>query len=191
MILVGSLLNRHVDEVVWLFGKGPGLDHFDQRKAGPLRITINEAAYHVANPTYCFSYDDPSVVGFAKNRPPGEFLVLPAHVVPLFFLNRGSRDNIVIYHKGQREFELLSRPTEEVARLNRLLGWKCTTHIALHFCKLIGAAGVVMVGIDGLGGYASCLPKGTAGPPWKYVSWRHRCEEMLQFMGIPYEFFEW
>ena len=43
----------------WLFGKGPSLDTFDQRLAGPERIGINEAALIVADCKYAICLDQP------------------------------------------------------------------------------------------------------------------------------------
>jgi hypothetical protein len=52
---------------------------------------------------------------------------------------------------------VLDWTSDLIARNGILLGMTGTVHSALHFCRLIGACSVVLVGMDGKGGYAKCL----------------------------------
>ena len=57
---IDALLNRHIGETAWLFGKGPSLDQFEIRLAGPLRICINESLGRVLQLSYFFAHDEGS-----------------------------------------------------------------------------------------------------------------------------------
>lgn len=53
-----GFLGKHAGEVAWLFGKGPSLDLFDFKDAGPIRAAVNDVAAIVPGCRYGFANDD-------------------------------------------------------------------------------------------------------------------------------------
>lgn len=157
MRTIAELLNKHVDEEAWIFGKGPSLDGFDFARAGALRICINESLLIVPEATYFFAHDEVPI-----ERVSGKW---PAKCRAILEPRRGewamhcgiSADSIFIYDKRECDLDVLNWSAEQIALKGCLLGLTGTAHSAIHFCRLIGAASICLVGMDGGGGYARSL----------------------------------
>ena len=161
MRTIAELLNKHQGEEAWIFGKGPSLDSFDFRSAGPLRICINESLLHVPDPTYFFAHDEIPIQNVASRW----LAACSAILQPV----RGQwaqkcgipAETIYAYEKRDRELDILNWSAEQIARKGSLLGLTGTVHSALHFCRLIGTPSIVFVGMDGGLGYARCTGQAT------------------------------
>lgn len=182
VLSLSSLLNCHKGETAWVFGKGPSFDSYDDSKVGSLRLCINHTVLFVRNPMYFFAGDS----GIVKeiSVPLGCKAVLEPAKAVLARL-KGCRD-IVVFNKGQDERRLLFYSAEEIASFGKLFGKYGTVHMCLHFCKLIGASFVELIGIDGGSGYT----KKVKGYNQDYTLSRDYCVEMLELLGLQYHFAE-
>lgn len=161
---IAELLNAHAGQVAWIFGKGPGLDNFDFSSASSPIICINESLLAVSSADYFFAHDERPIERVSKVWPIGCKAVLqPSRCSYAAHCGIPSND-LYSYEKRDRDLSILSWTPEQIARNGMLLGMTGTVHSALHFCKLIAAHSVILVGMDGVGGYAKCLgidaPKG-------------------------------
>lgn len=190
MKTIADLLNAHSGEEAWIFGKGPSLDSFDMRCAGPLRICINESLLCVPKPTYFFAHDEPPIQRVATHWP-GACRAVLQPVRGACAVKCGIPDvAIYTYDKRERELEVLDWPAEKIAQKAMLLGMTGTAHSAIHFCRLLSVSSIVFVGMDGKGGYAHCI-----GLPAPLGGGRHdqiRCDtiNVTERLAIAYRFIE-
>ena len=184
---LSSFYRRHASEVAWIFGKGPSLDTFDQASAGSLRICINESVLHVDSPTYFFAHDEVPIKRIAAKFPNSCTAVLE-HCRSIFAQQCGlAESQICTYHKLQQNV-----PTEADLLIDSnsdsLIGVSSTVHSALHFCKLIGASKVVLVGFDGTGGYANCLGLDLPVGGGQHERIKKDTVRLIELLGLESEF---
>ena len=184
---VSTLANKHAGQSAWIFGKGPGLDLFDQSDAGTLRICINESLFRVDSPSYFFAHDEVPIERVSKRWPLGCLAILePARGA--FAASCGiPEDDIWVYQK----VDLAGGPGHIVDRRSPVLVGKTgTVHSAIDFCRLVGANEVVLVGFEGRGGYASSLGLDVPIGGGRHDIIRHDSEKLLQTLGLKYRFLE-
>lgn len=184
---IDALLDRHVGQTVWIFGKGPSLDEFQIADAGAVRICINESLRAVPCPMYFFAHDEGPIRNVAETWPKrcNAILQQPRAV---FAEQCGiPTKGIYVYEKRYCNDVVRNMDASSIARHRSLYGNSGTVHCAIHFCRLIGAAKIVMVGFDGTGGYARNirLPDGGA----EHDRIRRDSVSLLDALCIPYEFF--
>ena len=157
MQTIADLLGRHAGEEAWIFGKGPSLDAFDDRTAGPLRICINESVLRIPEATYFFAHDElPIQRAAAEWQKECRAILQPVRADYAIKCGIPAK-SVYVYTKRERELEVLSWSAELIAREAGLIGLTGTVHSAIHFCKLIKVSSIVFVGMDGKGGYAQCI----------------------------------
>jgi len=178
--------NRHQGQTAWIFGKGPGLDDFNMDKAGPLRMCINESVLVVNQPTYFFAHDTSPIQRAIGNWQEGCNAILqPVRAQAAH--NHGLPENsIYTYEKRQGDQSVLDWTSDQIAEYGVLYGQSGTVHSAIHFCKLIGATHVNMVGFDGNGGYAKCLELAAGGSHHEKI--RQDSIWMLEKLDLDFEF---
>lgn len=190
MLTIAALLNQHQGAEAWVFGKGPSLDGFDMQTAGPLRICINESWLHVPQPAYFFAHDELPIRNVSNNWQQGCRAILQP-VRAKFAENRGIPGNAIFtYEKREREWAVLDWTPEKIAAECCLLGLTGTVHSAIHFCRLIGVASLVFVGMDGRGGYAQCIGQSVPTGGGQHDRIRRDTEFIAQRLGLPYCFVE-
>ena len=185
---IRRLLNAHAGEVAWLFGKGPSLDELPMATAGPLRIVINESLRAVPQPTYFFAHDEVPIANVATDWPKGCKAILQP-VRAEFALECGlPATSLYVYTKCTDNNAVRDMSASEIAVHASLYGNSGTVHCAIHFCRLIGASRIVMVGFDGKGGYAAKvgLPDGGA----EHGRIRRDSISLMTTLDIPHQFFE-
>lgn len=188
MQTIGELLNKHIDEEAWIFGKGPSLDGFDFDRAGSLRICINESLLVVPRPTYFFAHDEVPIQRVSTKWPYGCHAILEPRRGEWAVTCGVPLDSVHIYEKKQGELSVLDRSAERIAKVGELLGLTGTIHSALHFCQLIGAASIALVGMDGSGGYARCIgfPPPVGGGQHDRI--RRDSIKVAERLGLPMRF---
>jgi hypothetical protein len=185
---LSELLRCHDGSQAWIFGKGPSLDVFDARGAGRLRICINESLLRVEVPTYFFAHDERPISHVAEHWQSGCKAILEPDRAN-FAAHKGiPPDDIYVYRKCEQDFNVLHLTPEEIAKSGQLLSLSGTVHSAIHFCRLVGAAALVFVGIEGRGGYANSL--GLELPPGggQHSRIRRDAIRVLEALEMPYEF---
>ncbi|MCA9178828.1 MAG: hypothetical protein KDB14_30405 [Planctomycetales bacterium] len=183
---IGELLSRHSGEVAWIFGKGPSLDQFSMDDAGRLRICINESLCVVPEPTYFFAHDEPPIRNVAHQWHSGCFAVLQQPRALFAVGCQIPEDQIYVYEKRHADNRVRDMNAAQIAECGALYGNSGTVHSAIHFCRLIGAVKVVLVGFDGCGGYAKSLNMPPGGAAHDRI--RQDTVSLLKTMGLDYEF---
>lgn len=154
-----SLCNLHTGRPAIVVGKGPSLGTWVQRGCphpdGAVVIAINEAAhvihaagktpdYAVSNHRRDYYVDVPTQWVVSLPEPPGDYQA-PLWVKPNWaahwFLHVHGRD-------------LLNQTREDLADTRLLYNQSCSVQPAIHFAFYLGCASLVLVGVDGAGGYA-------------------------------------
>ena len=184
---VGQLMMRHEGETAFVFGKGPSLDHFDIDQAGPLRICINESIRSVPRSAYFFAHDELPIRRAAECWQSGCRAILQLPRAELACDCGIADESIYVYDKRQGEGHSTTLTAEQMAARNCLYGNSGTVHSALHFCRLIGASRVELIGFDGAGGYAKCLGLPAGGAQHERI--RRDSVNLLEILQIPFEFF--
>ena len=185
---IRPLLNAHEVEIAWLFGKAPSLDEFPMATAGPLRIVINESLRAVPQSACFFARDEDPIANVATDwsgsckaslRPVRAEFALRC-VIPGASLH--------VYTKRTANNAVRDMNATQIAESASLYGNSGTVHCAIHFCRLLGAARIVMVGFDGKGGYAAKvgLPDGGA----EHGRIRRDSISLMTTLDIPHQFFE-
>lgn len=186
MKVISELLFAHRDEVAWIFGKGPSLDAFDMRTVGDLRICINESLLAVDRPTYFFAHDETPIKRVSGRWPEGCRAILQP-VRAEYAAQQGLPDgSIYTYTKRHEDKRVLGYAPEKTAEEAVLYGQSGTVHSALHFCRLIGASAVRLVGFDGKGGYARSLELPSGGRHHSRI--RQDSVTLMRILKLPYRF---
>lgn len=172
-------MNRHKGDTAWLFGKGPSMDKYlesadyDNPESGKVRIVINEAALLVKKPNYFFAHDvgpmnrvfNPERHVFkpeltidqrvARKFPPGLITIIPETHYQVANTAKVWLDTVFCYQRANNEEKLLKLGPEKLAETHSLYSQSSTPQSAVHFARLIGCVGIVLVGFDGGGGLAN------------------------------------
>lgn len=149
MRAIAELLNKHVGEEAWIFGKGPSLDGFDFESAGNVRICINESLLIVPQAKYFFAHDEVPIQRVSAHWPSCCGAILEPKRCD-WAKRCGIPDDLIYnYVKRERELEVLNWSAEQIAAKGCLLGLSGTAHSAIHFCRLLGVSGIALVGMDG------------------------------------------
>lgn len=191
--MIGDYLDRWKGETAYLFGKGPSLDTFPMASAGPLRITINEAALVVPDPTFMFAIDGKPLTNIGT--PPCMAILGPDEVSKRFdasgnLLHAGrtyQRGSFETYRKHTGR-DILDWPKEKVAAAGELYFDGGTVQPAAHFAWMLGVIEVVLVGFDGYGPYAKILGMGDGGPSNRHLAIRTTLLAELDHLDLPYRF---
>jgi hypothetical protein len=184
---IDVFLGRHLNQPVWIFGKGPSLDHFSFNEVGQARICINESLRAVPDPMYFFSHDEGPIRNVAEEWPLGCRAILEQPRA-IYAESRGiPSDWTFVYEKRLCDNKVRDMDAHGIAKHVSLYGNSGTVHCAIHFCRLIGASKITMVGFDGTSGYAKKvnLPDGGA----EHDRIRRDSVSLLNAIGIPFEFF--
>jgi hypothetical protein len=186
--MIGELLRSHHGEEAWIFGKGPSIDAFDMREAGPLRICINESLLVVPSPKYFFAHDEVPIRRVADSWPEGCRAILQPERTA-YALACGIPDSAIwAYSKSERDVDVLDWSAEQIAQTSCLLGLTGTVHSALHFCRLIGACAVVFVGMDGSGGYARSIGLSPPAGGGQHDRIRRDSIKVAERLGLEFHF---
>lgn len=185
---IDALIDQYAGQPVWIFGKGPSLDQFQMADAGPGRVCINESVRAVPSPAYFFAHDEGPIRNTADDWPEGCRAVLQ-HERAVFAEACGiPSDLIYVYEKRYADNTVRDMDAAGIARHRSLYGNSGTVHCAIHFCRLIGASRIVMVGFDGTGGYAKSINLPDGGADHDRI--RRDSVSLLNTLEIPYEFFQ-
>ena len=206
-----QFVNKHAGCTAWVFGKGPSVDqyltsleHLDSHTKDSVLIAINEAVLVVRDPDYFFCHDgpvlercvDPWNHGFKQGRADVDDRISLVYPHECTAILRHEHEGLYqgldahYYTKAQQEATLLSLSPEKLAETGKLYGESSTTQSACHFAKLIGAARVVLVGIDGGEGIAEVFKGIEPIKGYWYTKNRGDTRRILEAMGMPYEVWE-
>lgn len=186
MFRIDDLLHRHRGEEAWVFGKGPSLDVFQFENSGTLRICVNESLRAVPQPSYFFAHDEGPIRNVAGDWPDGCNAILQMERAILAAKCGIPERSIFVYEKRYCDNAVRDMEPEAIARHGCLYGNSGTMHSAIHFCRLIGATRITMVGFDGSGGYAKKIALTDGGA--EHFRIRRDSIALLDALGIPYEF---
>lgn len=146
-----DFLGKHRGETAWLFGKGPSLDRFDLRAAGPLRVAINDVVKEIPGCVYGFAND--SVFAWQHVYQPEHILFSPQRTIDEGFVAYGNPGCEVVGYPDDHGDDRLDWPAERLAGEGLAIR-PGTLGSALQILSLMGIARVVLVGIDGGGRHA-------------------------------------
>lgn len=153
---LAALLNRHSGETVYLVGTGPSLDGFQFDPALP-RVLINHAVFVCPiepGRTYGMWLDEQAV------HDPAWYASLPdgiEYVLPKKLMKEGGAispppiKNLTTFRRSACA-RVRDRTREECAAAEILYEFCGTATTAAFLCWFMGAARVVLVGIDGTAG---------------------------------------
>jgi len=170
------------------FGKGPSLDDFSFNEAGASRICINESLCAVPHPMYFFAHDEGPIRNVSREWPAKCMAILQQ---PRAFYAKECgipRNALFVYEKRYCDNQVRDMDARQIARHGCLYGNSGTVHSAIHFCRLIGASKITLVGFDGTGGYAKRIDLPDGGADHDRI--RRDSVSLLTTMQIPYEFFD-
>lgn len=185
-----ALLEREAGQTAWIFGLGPGLDWFEMAKAGPLRICINESLLFVQQAKYFFAHDERPIRRVAPTWPTGCQAILEPARAQLAIECGIPTENVCEYIKAEQDQSVLSWNPSQIAKAGKLYGCTSTTHSALHFCRLIGAIRIMLVAMEGRGGYAHQIGLAAPGRGHHFPGIRQNTIRALEAMGFQYEFID-
>lgn len=205
------LNNRHAGETILLCGSGPGIDLVNWSAAPRVRVGINHAGGLLprGGHNYMVALDRESIIEMG-GIPRGVIPVLPAPTLDpgageggnpgMMALVEALRPDLVnehwlYYHyfkSGNSDHIVDDR--DEAVRLNELYHCYGTATPAAHLCWLMGAAKVIMAGMDGTAGYAPSIAArygktGTARAEGHRLS-TQSAERVLRVLGIPHEHYK-
>lgn len=146
-----DFLNLHAGETAWLFGKGPSLDRFDMRKAGKLRVAINDVVKEVPGCRYGFAND--SVAPWRHVYRPEHVLFQPLRVAHDIHAAQVEVDCERIWYPDDRESDRLGWSAEQLAHQGLCIR-RGTLGSAGQILYVMGVRQIVCVGIDGGGRHA-------------------------------------
>lgn len=187
ILRIDALLHCHRGQRAWLFGKGPSLDVFPFEDSGALRICVNESLRAVPQPSYFFAHDEGPIRNVAEDWPDGCNAILQMPRAILAEQCGIPERSIFVYDKRYCDNGVRDMEAEAIAWHGSLYGNSGNVHSAVHFCRLIGATGIIMVGFDGSGGYAKKTRLLDGGAQHSRI--RQDSIALLESLGIPYEFF--
>jgi len=145
-------LNKHAGQTAWLFGKGPGLNHFDISSAGPLRVAINDVAATIPGCLYAFSND--GVEKWRDVYARGTVLFQPLRALEFWDSTvPGAVACPVVTYRDDSEDNRLHQPREELAEC--LVIRRGTLGSALQVLHIMGVSQIIAVGIDGGNAHAT------------------------------------
>lgn len=183
-------LNRHAGETAWLFGKGPGLDHFDLNTAGPLRAAINDVAAHIPGCRYAFAND--GVRDWCDAYRPEMVLFQPRRALDQWDSTLDDRVACsVVPYRDDWEDDLLQGDRETLA--DCLAVRRGTLGSALQVLHIMGVSRVVAVGIDGGNAHASGHQWRTRlrRDHWKdYNAIRDNAIRTAEILGLTLDFYQ-
>jgi hypothetical protein len=190
MQTVGVLLGKHIGDEAWLFGKGPGLDRFSMKRAGALRICINESLLHVHKPTYFFAHDEQPILRVAQQWPTGCKAILEPTRADFAVRHGIPSEDVYTYTKCDQDLSCLKWSADQIAKMGMLLGLSGTVHSAVHFCHLCGVSSAIFVGMEGRGGYAFRLGLKLPRGGGQYPRIRSHTIRELELLNMKYEFID-
>jgi len=183
---IDIFLGRHLNQPVWLFGKGPSLDDFSFNEAGAARICINESLRAVPDPMYFFAHDEGPIRNVASDWPDGCRAILQEPRAIYAERCGIPNDWTFVYEKRHCDNHVRDMDAHGIAKHACLYGNSGTVHSAIHFCRLIGASKITLVGFDGTGGYATKIDLPAGGAEHDRI--RRDSVSLLTAIGIPFEF---
>lgn len=184
---IAKLWEVHAQQRVFIFGKGPSLDAFDFSQNNGVRMCVNESLKSVNNCDYFFAHDEKPIQNVAADWPKDCKAILEHPRAELARECGISEEAIYTYTKVRGDNAVRDLNADGIARQAKLYGNSGTVHCAIHFCRLIGAAHVTLVGFDGAGGYAESLQLPPGGAQHERI--RQDAIALLKAMKLPYAFF--
>ncbi len=201
-----ELKNRHAGKTAYIIGTGPSLDGFDFASVGPddFVIAIHRAAFVVPD-LPCEGFWQVLDDGWAMGVPGLWSECLQAIVdglavglfkdplnVPPKLKNAASKipesETIVRFSGGIKgNWKELDLTRDQVAEYGRLFTYAGSGATAVHAAWYMGAASMVLVGLDGGDGYAECLSEWyekKARGGFGYVEQRKIMEETIRRLGV-------
>lgn len=143
---LSQFLDRHAGKTAWLFGKGPGLDHFNFSDAGKLRCAINDVIGSIPHCLYGFAAD--SVRGWADVYCPEHTLFQPERALSAWDSSQPGRVSCQLVTYADDWTEGRTQGTrEELAECLQVR--RGTIGSALQILHIMGVSEVIAVGIDG------------------------------------------
>jgi hypothetical protein len=141
-----DFLNRHAGETAWVFGKGPTLNSFDMRQAGPLRCAVNDVVARVPDCTYAFAND--SVAAWQDVYEPHHTLFTPRRTLKDWFLQPVvPACNVVVFDDCYNDGLIPDAPPEQLAE--SLAIRRGTLGSLVQILWIMGVRDIITVGIDG------------------------------------------
>lgn len=203
-----DLKNRHAGKTAYIIGTGPSLDDFDFATVGAddFIIAIHRAVFivpvlpgrlywQVLDDAWAMEVPGPweacltcieaesGVIGLFKD---------PLNVPPQLENSRTKipeTENVVRFTGGIKgNWKQLELSRDKLARLGGLFTYAGSGATAAHAAFYMGAAQLVLVGLDGGDGYAQRLSEWYDKPAkggFGYVAQREILEETIKRLGIP------
>lgn len=145
-MVLSDFLNRHAGETAWLFGKGPSFASFDFKKAGPLRVAINDVIAHVPDCVYGFAND--GVRAWRDVYTDRHILFQPSRCLHEFDSTQpGAVACQVVSYEDDHDDHRLYYTRERLAE--KLCIRRGTLGSALQILHVMGVKTVYGIGIDG------------------------------------------
>jgi hypothetical protein len=141
----------HAGETAWLFGKGPTLDRFDMREAGPLRCAVNDVVRYVPECVYAFAND--SIAPWVQHYAPPTVLFQPGRTRRDHAWESPAPPCELVVFEDTPSQRLPSRNPRDLADCLEVR--RGTIGSAVQILWIMGVSKICCVGIDGGGGRSS------------------------------------
>lgn len=142
---------RHAGATVWVLGSGATLDHVDRRMIGPVTVAVNHVALELGIKVPFVATNHHGMAQEVAEQMPDTVVVTPEveqvapeHACPV----RPTAENVVFVPTSQQKFSGWDAAVDWPEDRTVLPLGPSSVQLALGWAEFIGAAGILLAGVD-------------------------------------------